>query len=168
MSTIAIKDNTTENIDLTLTQKILDDTPYKGNRALIGVLQKIQGVYGFLPERSMEMVSSNLHVPMAKIYGVATFYSQFRLTPLGKYTIMVCDGTACHVRSSNDLIEELRSHLEINPGETTEDGLFSIEIVNCIGACSLAPAIVINNEDTHAKMTPKRLAQLVEDYKKKG
>ncbi len=146
---------------------IIDKHISKGKRALIAILQGIQDVYGFLPEKALNIVSEKVRIPMAQIYGVATFYSQFRLKPLGKYVISVCDGTACHVRGSSSLIDEIRSHLGINPDETTEDGLFTLKVVACIGACSLAPAIVVNDEETYAKVTPQKLSEIVEEIRKK-
>jgi NADH-quinone oxidoreductase E subunit len=147
--------------------QVIDKHIHKGKRALIAILQDIQDEYGFLPEKALNIVSERVKIPMAQIYGVATFYSQFRLKPLGKYVISVCDGTACHVRGSTDLINEVRSSLGINPDETTEDGLFSLKVVACIGACSLAPALVINDEETYAKVTPHKLSQIIDEYRKK-
>jgi NADH-quinone oxidoreductase E subunit len=162
--------NTGDNqpiLNLDAVYDLVDNHISKGKRALIAILQDIQDEYGFLPEKALNIVSEKVRIPMAQIYGVATFYSQFRLKPLGKYVISVCDGTACHVRGSSGLIDEIRSHLGINPDETTEDGLFTLKVVACIGACSLAPAIVINDEETYAKVTPQKLSEIVEDLKKK-
>ncbi len=154
-------------LDLTKINEIIDKHGWKGERGLIAVLQDVQGIFGYLPEKALNVVSTRLKISRAKIYGVCTFYSQFRLKPLGKYVIQVCDGTACHVRGSNDLIEEIKSTLGVNVGDTTEDGLFTIETVACLGACGLAPAMVINGE-TYAKLTPKLIDSIVEEYRKKG
>lgn len=156
-----------QELDLKPVHEIIEKHREKGHRALIAILQQIQEVYGFLPEAALNVVTSEMRIPKAKIYGVCTFYSQFRLKPLGKYIIQVCDGTACHVRGSMDLIKELQAILGINAGDTTEDGLFSLEVVNCIGACSLAPAMVVG-EDTYAKLTPKMLGEIVDKYRKRG
>ncbi len=134
-------------------------------RHLIAVLQEVQDVYGYLPEPALEEISYGLNVPLARVYGVCTFYSQFRMAPLGKYIIKVCDGTACHVRGSNDLLEELKTQLGIHPGQTTEDGLFSFETVMCIGACGLAPVIMIGDE-TYGKLTPGKLSEVLDSYRR--
>ncbi len=139
----------------------------KGKRTLIAMLQDVQEEYGYLPEMALNIVSEEARIPLSKIYGVATFYSQFRLKPLGKYVISVCDGTACHVRGSMDVIQEAKATLGINPDETTEDKMFTLKKVACIGACSLAPAMVVN-EQTYPKMTPKKLDGIIKDYKKQG
>ncbi len=145
---------------------IVDKHIHKGQRSLIAMLQDTQGVFGYLPEEALLIISEKTEIPMARIYGVCTFYSQFKLKPLGKYVIQVCDGTACHVRGSSSLLEELKSQLGINPGDTTDDGLFSLEVVACIGACSLAPAIVVN-EETYAKVTPKKIDEIISELKTK-
>lgn len=156
----------TKEFDVTPVKEILDKIDVTDNSLLIGVLQKIQDIYGYLPEKALNFVSKGMKIPMAKIYGVCTFYSQFKLTPRGKYIIMVCDGTACHVRGSQDILDELKLQLQINPGETTDDGLFSLEVVACIGACSLAPAMVID-EETYAKVTPKKVSEILKIYREK-
>jgi NADH-quinone oxidoreductase subunit E len=105
-----------------------------------------------------------LHIPTSKIFGVATFYNQFRFEPYGKYHIQVCRGTACHVLGSKTVLQELEKNLKIKAGQTSRDGLFSIEVVACIGACGLAPVITVNGE-FHAKVTAQSIARLVEEYK---
>ena len=158
---------TDEQIDLQPISQVLKTMEFQTQQALISVLQKTQDVYGYLPQPALQEIAYALQVPMARVYGVCTFYSQFRLKPLGKHIIRVCDGTACHVRSSTDLLEELKTHLGINPGETTEDGLFSFETVMCIGACGLAPVVMIG-EETYGKLTPKKLDGIIEDYRRNG
>lgn len=157
-----------ENIEeVEFVTDMVQNLKYKGDRALIKALQEIQGKFGYLPEKALNTLAEEIRVPMAKIYGVCTFYSQFRLEPQGKYIIQVCDGTACHVRGSQSLIDELESLLGIKVGETTEDMLFTLESVACIGACSLAPAIIIN-EETYAKVSPPKLADIVKKYRDLG
>jgi NADH-quinone oxidoreductase subunit E len=128
---------------------------------LIPLLQDIQEVEGYLPKAGIYRVADYLELPEAKIYGVATFYNQFKLIAPGKYKIQICRGTACHVKDSLQLLEVLQTELGIEPGETTKDGLFSLETVACIGACSIAPAITINGE-YYGKLTKKKTISLVE------
>lgn len=122
--------------------------------ALITVLEEIQAHYGYLPQRQLQYVTRELGFPLARIYGVATFYNLFRVSPPGRYTIRICRGTACHVNGSGAILAHLKEKLGIGEDETTPDGLFSLQTVACIGACSLAPAVVIN-EQTHGRMTPE-------------
>jgi NADH-quinone oxidoreductase subunit E len=131
---------------------------------LIPILQDVQSEEGFLSESSVTKVASFLKLPTSRVYGVATFYNQFKFTPYGKYHISVCRGTACHVLGSATVLEELQKLLKISAGQTTRDGLFSIEVVACIGACGLAPVISINGE-FHAKVTPESLKEIIEEYK---
>lgn len=144
--------------------QLFKDYPEVGKDTLIPVLQKIQEKEGFLSESSIKAVGEKLHIPASKIYGVATFYNQFRFEPLGKYHIQVCRGTACHVLGSASVLEELEKLLKIKPGQTTRDGLFSMEVVACIGACGLAPVICINGE-FHAKVTRESLKSIIEEYR---
>lgn len=132
--------------------------------ALIPVLQAAQEIYGYLPKEAMVKISQELKIPLSKVYGVATFYAQFHLEPRGKYIIRVCQGTACHVRGGAKILEKLQELLNIKAGETTEDLRFTLEPVACLGACALAPAMMIN-EDTYGKLTPDSLAEILEQYK---
>ncbi|MCL2077042.1 MAG: NAD(P)H-dependent oxidoreductase subunit E [Oscillospiraceae bacterium] len=126
----------------------------KGNRgALMSVLQKAQDVYGYLPIEVQSIIAREMKVPLEKIYGVVTFYSQFSLTPKGKYTIAVCMGTACYVKGAGDILKKLYDKLKISGGEVTPDGLFSINDCRCIGACGLAPVITVN-EDVYGRLSP--------------
>lgn len=131
---------------------------------LIPLLQEIQKKEGFIAEKDIVELSRNLRIPSSKIYGVATFYNQFRFQPVGKYHIQLCRGTACHVLGSSTVLEKLCTHLGIKPGDTTRDGMFSIEVVACIGACGLAPVIAVNGE-FHAKVTPEKLTEIIDNYK---
>jgi len=146
---------------------LLFDEKYPGAErdALIPVLQDIQDMFGYLPRESIETVSEKMKIPMSKIYGVASFYNQFRFHPIGKYHILVCRGTACHVKGSVKVLEALEKELKIKAGETTRDNLFTLEIVSCIGACGLAPVISINGE-FHAAMTPEKALDLIEEIRK--
>lgn len=134
--------------------------------ALIPVLQSIQDAEGYLSEESVIKVGKQLNLPTSKIYGVATFYNQFRFNAPGKYHIQVCRGTACHVLGSATVLEEIEKNLKIKTGQTSSDGLFSIEVVACIGACGLAPVISINGE-FHAKVNAGSIKQILDDYRKK-
>lgn len=128
--------------------------------ALIPILQDLQAAEGYLAEESIREVSRMLALPLSKIYGVASFYNQFRFQPIGKYHVVICRGTACHVKGSVALLHSLRHELKIEPGQTTRDGLFTLDVVACIGACGLAPVVCVNGE-FHAKMTPDRVAALI-------
>ena len=143
---------------------ILGQNENAGRDSLIPILQEIQEKEGYLSEESILKTGSLLKIPASKIYGVATFYNQFRFEPKGKFHIQVCRGTACHVLGSATVLEELEKNLKIKAGQTTRDQLFSIEIVACIGACGLAPVICVNGE-FHAKVTSKSIKTIIENYK---
>jgi len=146
------------------TEEILSKYSGSGRESLIPILQEIQEEQGYISRETIEDVGEYLDLPASKIYGVATFYNQFRFEPLGKYHIQVCRGTACHVLGSLTVLEELQKILKVEPGQTSRDGLFSLEVVACIGACGLAPLIAVN-EEFHAKVTPESIRQIIEDYK---
>lgn len=133
---------------------------------LIPILQEIQESEGYLSEEAIIKTGAHLHIPTSKIYGVATFYNQFRFEPMGRFHVQVCRGTACHVLGSATVLEELEKHLKIKAGQSTRDGLFSIEVVACIGACGLAPVICVNGE-FHAKVTSESIKTIIENYKSK-
>jgi len=147
-------------------QSILEQFPGAERDSLIPILQNIQEDAGFLSEEAIQEVGEYLELPTSKIYGVATFYNQFRFNAPGKYNVQVCRGTACHVLGSATVLEELQNQLGVKPSETTKDGLFSIEVVACIGACGLAPVISINGE-FHAKVTSDSIKEIIEDYRKR-
>lgn len=134
--------------------------------SLISILQKAQDIYGYLPKDVMYHIAENVGVSPAEVMGVATFYSQFRLTPIGKYLIMSCQGTACHVNGSKAVSEAIANYLSIESGQTTDDGIFTLENVACLGCCSLAPVIMINGE-AHGNLTPESAIKLLEDIRKK-
>ena len=151
----------------TSVEEIITQFPVAKRDQLIPMLQSIQDSEGFISKDSMIKVGEYLKLPTSKIYGVATFYNQFRFEPQGKYNVQVCRGTACHVLGSSTVLNELEKHLKIKAGKTTPDGLFSIEVVACIGACGLAPVVCINGE-FHAKVTADSLKQIIEDYRNKS
>ena len=134
--------------------------------SLISVLQEAQGIFGYLPKEVMEYIASGIGVKPSKVHGVATFYTQFRLKPVGKYVIMLCQGTACHVNGSKGIEEALCEELGISEGETTEDKLFTLNNVACLGCCSLSPVMMINGE-TYGKLTPDKAKAIIRDIRKK-
>ena len=131
--------------------------------ALIPVLQEAQGAYGFLPKDIISRIAQTLKIPVSQVYGVVTFYSQFHLNPRGRNIIRVCQGTACHVRGAKAVLKALEDELRIAPGQTTTDERFTLETVACLGACGLAPVLVIN-DDTHGRLTPETVCKLLDRY----
>ncbi len=143
--------------------KVLDE--YVGKKgALIPVLQKAQDIYGYLPADALKEISRRLQIPLSKIYGVCTFYAQFHLKPRGRNIIRVCLGTACHVRGGAKIAEAVTNATGIKDGETTEDLRYTFESVACLGACGLAPVMMVN-DDTHGRLTPDKVKGLLEQYK---
>lgn len=137
-----------------------------GRESLIPLLQEVQEQHGYLSKEAVVLIGQHLRLPSSKIYGVATFYNQFRFQPKGRYHVQVCRGTACHVKGSLGVLDAVRRELKIKPGQTTRDGLFSLEVVACMGACGLAPVICINGE-FYAKVTPKKLARIMAECREK-
>jgi NADH-quinone oxidoreductase subunit E len=136
---------------------------YQGERgALIPLLQSAQESYGYIPESAIDHIGEIVGIPAAEIYGVITFYAQFRLKPMGKNIIKICDGTACHVNASSAIIKTIENELGITNEETTDDGLFTLQKVACLGCCSLSPVVMIN-EETHGRLTPKKVQQLLKE-----
>jgi len=140
-------------------EQILDGRRSQPNQ-LIEVLQDIQENYGYISEESMKAVSRELGVPIIEVYRVASFYKAFRLKPAGKNVLTLCMGTACHVRGARLLLDQATGQLGVEPGEVTPDGLFSVEYVNCLGACALGP-IVTENGSSYHHMTPGKLRKLI-------
>ena len=142
---------------------------YQGSKrdALIPLLQEVQRELGFLSREAVLRISSQLKIPASKIYGVATFYNQFRFRAPGRYHIQVCRGTACHVKGSKGVLDALEKELKVEAGETTRDGLFSIEVVACIGACGLAPVIAIDGE-FHAAVLPDAVGEILGRYRERA
>ena len=134
---------------------------------LIPLLQEIQENLGYLSREAIARVGQHLGLPASKVYGVATFYNQFRFQPIGRYHILVCRGTACHVKGSSAVLEALKRILKIEPGQTSKDGLFSLEVVACIGVCGLAPVISVN-ETIHAGVTPDALHGILDACRKEA
>ena len=132
---------------------------------LIMVLHQVQQTYGYIPRNIAIEISERLSVPLAKIYGVVTFYNFFKLEKAGKYKIQVCLGTACYIRGGDDLLKALEKELGIGLNSTTPDGLFSIEAVRCLGCCGLAPVIVVNG-NVHGRLTAKDVPAIIEQYRK--
>ena len=134
--------------------------------SLITMLQKTQAVYGYLPAPALQYISSQTGIRLAKIMGVASFYTQFRLKPVGKYLIMLCQGTACHVNGSKDIETAIEEELRIHDGETTSDQLFTLNNVACLGCCSLAPVMMINGE-TYGRLTGAKVKEILRDIRQK-
>ena len=134
--------------------------------SLITILQKAQEIYGYLPKDVIYHIAEKVGTTPAEVMGVATFYSQFRLAPIGKYLIMACQGTACHVTGSERVSAAVSEYLGIESGETTEDGIFTLENVACLGCCSLAPVIMINGE-AFGNLTPEKAVSILENLREK-
>jgi NADH-quinone oxidoreductase subunit E len=145
-------------------ENIFDHYEKKDKSSLIPLLQEVQAIYGYLPEESLQEISDYVGLPLSRVYGVATFYNQFRLTPLGKNVVRICRGTACHVKNSANILYSLETELGIQAGQTTRDKLFTIETVACIGACSIAPVININDE-YYGRVTTKEIPKIIKKYK---
>lgn len=153
----------TQSVDLSLIDGVLDEyAPIKGS--LITILQHIQDIYGYLPKQAIEAVSDRTGIAVSEIMGVGTFYTQFRFEPVGKYLIMLCQGTACHVNSSELILQTVKDELHIDDGQTTEDGLFSLKCVACLGCCSLSPVMMIN-DDTYGSLTPEKTKRILKELR---
>ena len=149
-------------------EKVLQilDQYHRDPSKLVPILQAVQEEYRYLPEAVMTLVATSLDIPAAKVYGVATFYSHFALEPKGKYVIRVCDGTACHVKGSQDLVDALNAKLGLDgKRKTTNDMMFTLETVSCLGACGLAPAMVVN-EDVHGQVGADQAREIVDGIRR--
>ena len=156
-------DEDTETIDLSQLNPIIEK--YKGKSGnLIPLLQKTQDIFGYIPEQAFYKIAEEAGLELTDMYGVATFYSQFRLKPVGKNVVKVCHGTACHVQNATEISEALSEALKVKDGETTEDGLFTLESVACLGCCSLAPVMMIGDE-TYGKLTGKSAVKILKDIR---
>lgn len=131
-------------------------------RFTLAILQDIQKQYNYIPREALDELSEYLQVPLSKLYSMATFYKALSLVPKGQNIIKVCDGTACHIKSSMVIVEEIEKLLNIKPGETSSDGKFSLETVNCLGSCAIAPVIVIN-DTYYGKVTPVKLREIINE-----
>ncbi len=154
-----------EKVDLSPFKKMLEEMPYQKG-AVIPLLQKVQEMYKFVPEEAMELIAEHLKMEVSQIYGVVTFYAQFRLKPVGEHIVRVCHGTACHVAAAERVTERCEEVLEIKDGETTPDKKFTLEKVACVGCCSLAPVLMIGDE-TFGKLTDKAITKIIKEYKEK-
>ena len=158
--------NCNHHSDLTLLEDVL--AKYKDTKgSLITILQKAQDIYGYLPTDVIYHVAEQTGNTPAKVMGVATFYTQFRLQPVGKYLIMLCQGTACHVNGSERIEAAICEELGIKDGETTEDGLFTLKCVACLGCCSLSPVMMINDE-TYGSLTPEKTINILNELRQKA
>jgi len=146
---------------------IFERHPNAKRDSLIPILQEVQTEYGYLSREAVVQIGRHLRLPASKIFGVATFYNQFRFQPQGKFHIQVCRGTACHVKGSAAILEAVKRELKVEPGQTTRDGLFSLEVVACIGACGLAPVICVNGE-FHAGLTTQKVVKILDSYRRKA
>jgi NADP-reducing hydrogenase subunit HndA len=152
----------TKEQEAALLQVIADHKEDRG--ALMPILQKAQEIYGYLPIEVQTIISDEMNVPLEKVYGIVTFYSQFSLNPKGKFNISVCLGTACYVKGSGDLFDKLKEMLGVEDGGCTEDGKFSLEACRCIGACGLAPVLTVN-EDVYGKLSLDDLDGVLAKYR---
>ncbi|MDR2460049.1 MAG: NADH-quinone oxidoreductase subunit NuoE [Deltaproteobacteria bacterium] len=152
-----------QTVDLTKLEPVFEKFVDVTKGSLIPVLQAAQDTYGYLPFKALEAIARHLKTPISQIYGVVTFYAQFRLTPRGKHIIRSCQGTACHVRNSARILETLKTTLGVKPGGTTEDLKFTLETVACIGACSLAPVMMVDT-DAHGRLRPDRISKILDSY----
>jgi len=162
-------------------QKKISRAPFKGTRdqqaelekvigqcrgddsMLMNVMQQAQGIYGYLPFEVQKTIALGMDIPLEKVYGVATFYSQFALSPKGRFNISVCLGTACYVKNASLILEKISETIGIEPDECTEDGKFSLDACRCIGACGLAPVIMIN-DDVYGRLTPDQIPGILKKY----
>lgn len=156
MATLNIKS------DISKAKDIIKKYPNE-KRYTLAILQDIQREYNYIPKETLNMISEYLDTPVSKLYGMATFYKALSLTPKGEYIITVCDGTACHVRGSVTVLEEVEKALNIKAGETTKNGKFSIQTVNCLGSCAIAPVMMINDK-FYGKLTPNMIREILKEY----
>ncbi len=155
--------NEMDNVDLTLIDPLI--SKFKGKKGnLIPILQGTQNIYGYVPREAFIKINAETGLSLSEMYGVATFYAQFRLKPVGKHIIKVCHGTACHVQNANKITEDLQDSLGVLDGETTEDRMFTLESVACLGCCSLAPVMMIG-DDTYGSLTGKEAVNIVKNIK---
>ena len=134
---------------------------------LIAVLHKTQALFGYLSNEAMDEIAETMQIPTAHIWGVATFYHYFKLTPPGRYEIAICLGTACYVKGAGQILQTIKDELKIDMGGVTEDGLFSLVPARCLGACGLAPVVMVG-EKIHGDLTPKKMVQIIKDYRKQA
>lgn len=133
------------------------------SRGLIPALQDVQEIHGYLPQEALEKISAVGQIPLSQVYGVVTFYSQFSLKPRGKHTIKICKGTACHVKGAEEMIQTLKKHLNVEVGDTTEDRLFTLEEVACLGTCFLAPVMMVD-DSYYGELNADKVKEVLNDY----
>jgi NADH-quinone oxidoreductase subunit E/NADP-reducing hydrogenase subunit HndA len=143
-------------------QRHLDSLP-DGQEGVLPALLTVQEMFGYLPESALEFLADECEVTLANILGIATFYSQFSLEPQGEHVIRVCTGTACHVNGAEDIVDRFRSELDVLPGEVTDDGEFTLTTVRCVGACGLAPVVMVD-DDVHGFLEPDETPDLIDEY----
>lgn len=154
---------TLDSIDINLLIPLIEK--YKGKKgSLIPLLQGTQNIYGYIPEEAFKKISEDTGLNLSDMYGVATFYAQFRLKPAGKHIIKVCHGTACHVQNADSITDAIKEALNVKDGETTPDNLFTLESVACLGCCSLAPVMMIG-EESYGKLTGASAVKVIKDIK---
>lgn len=154
----------TKEQEARLSQVIEQHRGQKG--ALMPIMQQAQDIYGYLPIEVQQMIADGLDIPLEEVYGVATFYAQFALNPKGRYKVSVCLGTACYVKGAGEVFERLQSALGIKGGECTQDGKFSLEACRCVGACGLAPVLMVN-DDVYGRLVPDDVDDILAKYKDK-
>jgi len=145
-------------------EEILKRFPQIKRNALIPLLQAVQDEFGYISEEAISRIGAHLSLPTSKIYGLATFYNQFSFTPRGYYHMVFCNGTSCHMSGSGELLSEISKLLEIQDGETTRDGLFSLEVQSCIGACGQSPLMAVNGE-YHSGISVKEIREIIKQYR---
>lgn len=147
-------------------EEFIDSLPSKEGE-LITVLHRAQSIFGYIPREVQEFVADKMKVPLSKVYGIVTFYSFFTMTPKGRYPISVCLGTACYVRGAEDVLREVMRLTGIKPGEVTEDGKFSLDTLRCVGACGLAPVIIVGGK-VHGRVEPGKVASILAECDEEG
>lgn len=159
-------ERSSENLDFTELDTYLDTLPTTRGMT-IGMLQKVQAIYGYLPREAIAHLAAHTGMSESKLYGVATFYAQFRMVPTGRHLIMLCQGTACHVNGADTIERAICDELNIQNGGTTEDRVFTLQTVACLGCCSLAPVMMIDGE-TYANLTPEKTVQILHNLRKEA
>ena len=161
--TMSVNNENTSTVDLAKCRNILSKYNQATHSDLIPILQQVQDVYGYLPQNALEEITRRTRIPLSKIYGVVTFYSQFSLEPRGKHTIKVCTGTACHIKGAPDIKKKITEVLHVHEGETTSDYKFTYEPVACLGTCFLAPVMMIDNK-YYGKLTVEKTETILKGY----
>ncbi|MGN0753235.1 MAG: NADH-quinone oxidoreductase subunit NuoE [Aristaeellaceae bacterium] len=156
--------NCNNNMDKYAALKQVIDELRNEPGCLMPIMQQAQDIFGYLPEDVQNIIAKELDIPVSDVYGVATFYAQFNLEPKGKYTISVCLGTACYVKGAQLVLDELEKELGVPAGSTTSDGMFTLNATRCLGACGLAPVIMVN-DDVYGRMTPDQVAGVIAKYR---